>query len=614
MCGIVGYVGNSKAKKILINGLKRLEYRGYDSAGIAIISNDMLALRRCEGKISKLERILSKEDMPGQLGLGHTRWATHGRPSEENAHPHTDCNGRIVVVHNGIIENYIPLKKKLEKERHKFISETDTEVIAHLIEKFIKKASKRNLLRAVYEATRHLEGSYALAVISLDDPDHIVACRKFSPLILGIGKDEFFVASDIPAILEHTRDVIPMDDGEFAELNRAGIRVYNDKLRPCRKETTRIPWDPVTAEKGGYRHFMLKEIFEQPRTVEETFRGRMSVESGKVFLEESGLTKDEIRDVRKCIFVACGTAYHAGMIGKYLFENIAGIPCDVDLASEFRYRKPIFGEGTLVIAISQSGETADTLAAIREAKRLDARTLAICNVIGSSATREADGVIYTRTGPEIGVASTKAFTAQLAVLLLLTLFAARYRRSIPKKEILGIMYEIQKIPTLIEKILAKDKKVADCAKKYFKKSDFLYLGRHYNYPIALEGALKLKEISYIHAEGYAAGEMKHGPIALIDEQMPVVVIATDSAVYDKTLSNIEEIKARGGIVIVLATEKDKKIRGMDVDVVFSVPKTISILYPIINTVVLQLFAYHVAELRGCDIDQPRNLAKSVVVE
>lgn len=614
MCGIVGYTGKHNAKEILLAGLKRLEYRGYDSAGIAVESRPDMILRRCEGKIKKLEAMLADQRIIGTTGVGHTRWATHGRPSEENAHPHTDCTKRLVVVHNGIIENYITLKKQLQKEGHRFQSETDTEVIAHLIEKRMKGMKKKSLLKAVHLAVKQLHGSFAIAAISLDDPERIVAARQFSPLVIGVGREEFFVASDIPAILEHTRNIIPMEDGEIAELSKTGATVYSQNLKKIIKTPTVIPWDPVTAEKGGYKHFMLKEIFEQPRTIEETFRGRLSLDTGKIFLEESKLSKKMLDSIKKVYFVACGTAYHAGMVAKYMFEEMSKIPCETDLASEFRYRNPLLGSDTLVIAITQSGETADTLAAIREAKSRGAKTLAVCNVIGSSATREADGVLYTRTGPEIGVASTKAFTAQLTILFVLALYFGRIKKTVSKTKAVGLMTELSRIPKLVEKVLKQNDNIAACAHKYFKKSDFLYLGRHVNYPIALEGALKLKEISYIHAEGYAAGEMKHGPIALIDEQMPVVVIVTESSVYEKVLSNIEEIKARGGIVIAVAKDKDKKIEKIAMDDIFYIPKTVEVLYPVLNTIILQLFAYHVANLRGCDIDQPRNLAKSVVVE
>ncbi|MDD5438839.1 MAG: glutamine--fructose-6-phosphate transaminase (isomerizing) [Candidatus Omnitrophica bacterium] len=614
MCGIVGYVGRYNAKGILMNGLKKLEYRGYDSAGIAIISHRALVIRRCKGKISCLEERVLKEYIEGNVGVGHTRWATHGRPSEGNAHPHSDCASRLVVVHNGIIENYLQLKKRLLAGGHVFKSETDTEVIAHLVEQYLKPMKKKDLLKAVQLSIKQLKGSYAIAVISLDDPHTLVAARHFSPLIVGLGRDEYFVASDIPAILDRTKTVIPVQDNEIVHLTSLGAHFYDHNLRKITRKPMTIDWDPVTAEKGGYKHFMLKEIFEQPMTIQETIRGRFSLESGDLIFDENNLSKTAMKGIRKIYFVACGTAYHAGMVGKYLVEDIAKIPCEVDLASEFRYRKPLLDKETLIIAITQSGETADTLAALREAKRHGARTLAICNVTGSSATRDADGVVYTRTGPEIGVASTKAFTAQLAIICALAIYFAHVRAIITKKRTIELMESLYRLPRLVKKVLALEPAVKAVAQKYFKQRDFLYLGRNVNYPIALEGALKLKEISYIHAEGYAAGEMKHGPIALIDEQMPVVVLATGGVVYDKVLSNIQEIKARGGMVLALATEGDHHIKKIGVDDLIYMPQVAEVLSTITNTVVLQLFAYHVANLRGCDVDQPRNLAKSVVVE
>ena len=613
MCGIIGYIGKDDAEGILINGLKKLEYRGYDSAGVAIISKGKLELRRCEGKIANLEVILKKESLPGTVGVGHTRWATHGRPSEENAHPHTDCSGRIVVVHNGIIENYVSLKKKLELKGHCFKSETDTEVIAHLIEKELKKLKKKSLLLAVQAVVKKLKGSFAMAVISLDDPEKIIAARRFSPLIIGLGRGEFFVASDIPAILEHTREVISLDDNEIAEIQKAGFKIYSNGRKKVVKKSSIISWDPIMAEKAGFKHFMLKEIYEQPQAIQDTFRGRLDIDKGEIYLKEANLSLAEIKKIKKIFFVACGTAYHAGLIGKFLLEDLVKIPCETDMASEFRYRSPLVDKDTLVIVITQSGETADTLAALREAKARRAKTLVICNVVGSTATREAGGVVYTHCGPEIGVASTKAFTTQLTVLYILAIHFGRIKGAIGRKEACDFMARLLHVPGLVERILKKQDIISSCAQKYFKKANFLYLGRNINYPVALEGALKLKEISYIHAEGYTAGEMKHGPIALIDEQMPVVVIATQSTVYEKILGNIEEVKARSGIVIALATYGDKKVK-QKADDVFYLPKVSPILSPILNAVLLQLFAYYVAKFRGCDIDQPRNLAKSVVVE
>ena len=614
MCGIVGYTGKRTVKDVLLNGLKKLEYRGYDSAGIALIKGDKLLLRRCEGKLDKLAKALTKSSLTGHIGIGHTRWATHGRPTEDNAHPHTDCKNKLVVVHNGIIENFIKLKKKLESQGHVFKSETDTEVIAHLIEKYLSKTKNKNLTSAVEKATKELKGSYAIAVISTDDPDKIVVSRQFSPLIIGVGENESFIASDIPAVLEYTRKIIPLEDGDLAEISYDKIKIFAHGKKLTRRKSIVIPWDPVTAEKSGFKHFMLKEIFEQPRTIEETIRGRYSAEEGKVFFEDTALDAAFFKKIKRIYFIACGTAYHAGLVGKYFVEHLAKIPCEANLASEFRYSDPLVDSETLVIAITQSGETADTLSALKEAKRKKAKTIAICNVIGSSVTREADAIIYTRTGPEIGVASTKAFTAQLVVLYLLALFTGRTGKCLKKIMAIQHIDSMLQLPKLIKKTLFTEPKIIECAKKYFKKSDFLYLGRNLNYPIALEGALKLKEISYIHAEGYAAGEMKHGPIALIDEQMPVIVIATQSGVYEKVISNIQEVKARNGLVIALASKNNKEICKTKIDEVFFIPKCSELLLPVINTVALQLFAYHVANFRGCDIDQPRNLAKSVVVE
>ena len=614
MCGIVGYIGNKDVVPILIDGLKRLEYRGYDSAGIGVIEKGRLELRRCVGKITNLENVLKDKPCKGDIALGHTRWATHGRPSEENAHPHTDCQERLVVVHNGIIENYLTLKKGLIKEGHRFRSETDTEVLAHLVEKYLAKSKgKKKIISALQRALKEVEGSYALGVISVDDPDKIVCARKESPLVIGLGRKEYFIASDVPAILGHTRKVIYLDDGETAEVSADGVQVYEKSGKKIEKKVFQISWDPVMAEKGGYKHFMLKEIHEQPRAIQDTFRGRMSPDKGEVYLEELGLSKEEIRRIEKVYIVACGTSYHAALYGEFLFEELVKLPCEVDIGSEFRYRDPIINGNTLVLLISQSGETADTLAGLREAKKKGGKTLAICNVLGSTATREADGVIYTRAGPEIGVASSKAFTAQLTALCLLAVHFGRVRGTLKKEEARNILMHILRIPHQVEEVLENQEEIIACAQNYFKKIDFLFLGRHINYPIALEGALKLKEISYIHAEGYPAGEMKHGPIALIDENMPVLAIATDSKVYEKVVANIEEVRARDGIVIALATKKNKEIKKK-ADHVFYMSQTLEILSPIVNVIPLQLLAYHIAALRGCDVDQPRNLAKSVTVE
>ncbi len=614
MCGIVGYVGNKDVVPILIDGLKRLEYRGYDSAGIGVIENGRLELRRCMGKICNLENALKEKPCKGSIALGHTRWATHGRPSEENAHPHTDCRDRLVVVHNGIIENYLTLKKGLIKEGHKFKSETDTEVLAHLVEKYLAKSrGKKSILFALQRALKEVEGSYAVGVISVDDPEKIVCARKESPLVIGLGRKEYFIASDVPAILGYTRKVIYLDDGETAEVSTSGVEVYDKSGRKIKKKVFQISWDPVMAEKGGYKHFMLKEIHEQPRAIRDTFRGRMAPDKGEVYLEEIGLSKEEIRKIEKVYIVACGTSYHSALYGEFLFEELVRLPCEVDIGSEFRYRNPIINGNTLVLLISQSGETADTLAGLKEAKEKGGKTLAICNVLGSTATREADGVIYTRAGPEIGVASSKAFTAQLTALCLLAIYFGRVRGTLGKEKARNILMHLLRIPHQVEEVLENQEEIIACAQSYFKKIDFLFLGRHINYPIALEGALKLKEISYIHAEGYPAGEMKHGPIALIDKNMPVLAIATDSKVYEKVMANIEEVKARDGIVIALATKNNKEIKKK-AEHVFYLSETMEILSPIVNVVSLQLLAYHIAALRGCDVDQPRNLAKSVTVE
>ncbi|PIV18124.1 MAG: glutamine--fructose-6-phosphate transaminase (isomerizing) [Elusimicrobia bacterium CG03_land_8_20_14_0_80_50_18] len=611
MCGIVGYTGNKAALPILIGGLKKLEYRGYDSAGIAIGGPSAFILRRCKGKVSALDKLVSSEKINGKTGLGHTRWATHGQPSEENAHPHTDCRGRIVVVHNGIIENYIALRKKLKAKKHKFRSETDTEIIPHLIEEKLKK--EKNLLKAVRKAIADIRGSYALGIMSSDEPGTIIAARKDTPLIIGLGKNENFIASDIPAILKHTRDIILLDDMETAVIKPDSVAVFDSAGRTVKKKISRIRWNPSMAEREGYRHFMLKEIFEQPRAIQDTLRGKLNPAKGYIHLEDIGLTVPYVKKIRKIFIVACGTAYHAGMVGKFLIEKMLGIPCETDIASEFRYRSPVMNKSDLFIIISQSGETADTLAALRMAKKRGLKTLSICNVIGSSAARETNGMIFTHAGPEIGVASTKAFTTQLIALYLLTLYLGRIRGAIPRQEAVRIMTAILNIPQQIRLILRKSKAIAKTARKYSKKRDFLYIGRNLNYPIALEGALKLKEISYIHAEGYAAGEMKHGPIALIDKDMPIVAIATAGGVYEKLLSNVQEARARNGIIIAVANTGDKNISKSASDVL-CVPVTLEELSPLLNVIPLQLLSYYIALYRRCDIDQPRNLAKSVVVE
>jgi glucosamine--fructose-6-phosphate aminotransferase (isomerizing) len=609
MCGIIGYTGAEPAVPILIEGLKKLEYRGYDSSGIAILHDGKLAIRRAVGKLQNLEAVLKSGTLTGTMGVGHVRWATHGRPSEENAHPHQA--GSVVVVHNGIIENYAALKKELMAQGRTFLSETDTEVIAHLIDSIAAKGLR--LDEAVREAARRLVGAYAIAVIDERSPDMMVGARKGSPLVVGLGQGEFFLASDIPAILHRTRDVLFLNDDEMVMLSAEGVRITDLNGNEITREVTRVMWNPVMAEKGGYRHFMLKEIHEQPRAIMDTLRGRFSQDTGAIHLEEIEIAKDRLAAMKKIFIVACGTSWHAGLVGKYMFEEVASIPTEVDIASEFRYRKPLVNAETLLIAITQSGETADTLAAMREAKARGATVVTICNVVGSTASREADGVVYTHAGPEIGVASTKAFTAQLSALYLFGLFFAGLRKTKSNEEIKKLLADLMHIPALVEQSLEQNDAIEQIARKYFKANDFLYLGRGPNYPVALEGALKLKEISYIHAEGYPAGEMKHGPIALIDENMPVVVLAGRNNVYEKVLGNIQEVKARSGIVIVLANDREGEISRL-ADHVLTVPLTNPLLLPLVMSIPLQLLAYHIAVLRGADVDQPRNLAKSVTVE
>ncbi len=609
MCGIIGYIGKDQAVPILIEGLKKLEYRGYDSSGVAVLQNGKFEVRRAVGKLQNLDALLRNEPLAGTVGVGHVRWATHGRPSEENAHPHRA--GSVVVVHNGIIENYALLKKELAAAGRSFLSETDTEVIAHLIDSIVAKGVK--LEEAVREAAKRLVGAYAIAVIDEKDPDVVVGARKGSPLVVGLGQGEFFLASDIPALLHRTRDVLFLNDDEMAVLSADGVKLTDLAGRELSREITRVMWNPVMAEKGGYRHFMLKEIYEQPRAIMDTIRGRISQETGVIHLEEIGAAYERLRDVKKIFIVACGTSWHAGLVGKYMIEELACIPTEVDIASEFRYRCPLVSRDNLFIAITQSGETADTLAAMREAKRKGATVIAICNVVGSTASREADGVVYTHAGPEIGVASTKAFTAQLTALYLFGLFFAELRGTLRTDDVKKQLADLVHVPALVERCLEQDAAVEQIAKRYFRASDFLYLGRGPNFPVALEGALKLKEISYIHAEGYPAGEMKHGPIALIDENMPVVVLAGRNGVYEKILANIQEVKARSGIVIAMANTGDEEI-GKMADHVVTVPATNHLLMPILMSIPLQLLAYHVAVLRGADVDQPRNLAKSVTVE
>ena len=609
MCGIVGYVGSRKTVEVLMDGLKRLEYRGYDSAGIAVFHRGRIEIRRNEGKLKRLEDLIKGEGFDGRIGIGHTRWATHGRPSDENAHPHKA--GRVAVVHNGIIENYLPLREFLKKRGRVFTSETDTEVISHLIDDFIEEGS--SFSDAVRMALDKIRGSYALGILFEGDEKCLIAARKESPLVIGLGEGEYFIASDIPPLLPYTRDFIFMEDGEVAHLSSEGVRVFDARGNKVSKEPKRVDWNPLMAEKGGFKHFMLKEIFEQPRAVIDTIRGRLSEEKGDVILEGVRLDLSVLKRIRRICLIACGTSFHAALVGKFLIEGFCRIPVEADIGSEFRYRNPILGKDTLLVAISQSGETADTLAALREGKRQGAMTLAICNVVESSLARDAGHVIYTHAGPEIGVASTKTFVTQLVILFLLALRMGRELGVLSHEDGRGLIEELVRIPHLMEEMLRSSKQVLEIARKYLTARDFLYLGRGINYPIALEGALKLKEISYIHAEGYPAGEMKHGPIALIDREMPVVVLATRNEVYDKVLSNIEQVKAREGRVIALASRSDQEI-VKKVDDVISIPETHPSLAPILLTIPLQLLAYYMADLKGTDVDQPRNLAKSVTVE
>jgi glucosamine--fructose-6-phosphate aminotransferase (isomerizing) len=624
MCGIVGYVGKKQVVPIIIDGLRRLEYRGYDSAGIAVAGNgDELQIRRAEGKLRNLEEAIRLKPLDGSYGIGHTRWATHGRPTEENAHPHRDCTGKIVVVHNGIVENYLSLKKKLIEDGHKFSTETDTEVIAHLIEKHLFKTGNGrhpHLEEAVRKTVKELTGVFALAVISVDEPNKIVAARNGPPLVVGLGNDEYFVASDVPAILYHTRDIFFLADGDLAVVTANGVQLTDFDGKPIQRQVQHVTWDPIMAEKGGFKHFMLKEIYEQPRAVRDTTLGRISLDTGRIFLDEMQIGEAEFLAAKKINIVACGTSWHAGQAGKFMIESFARVPVEVDYASEWRYRDPIVDKDTITLVISQSGETADTIAAQREAKAKGSHTLAICNVVGSMITRESAGTIYTHAGPEIGVASTKAFTCQLVALYLFALYLAQVRGTMTPEQTRTAAQELTLIPGKLEHILTRDEACEDLAKRFQRAQDFLFLGRGIHYPIALEGALKLKEISYIHAEGYPAGEMKHGPNALIDENLPVVIVATRDANnpgsmlrYEKTMSNLKEVKARSGVVIALATEGDEEIKEA-ADHVLYVPAAPEELSPILEIVPLQLLAYHIAVRRGCDVDQPRNLAKSVTVE
>jgi glucosamine--fructose-6-phosphate aminotransferase (isomerizing) len=626
MCGIVGYVGPKDVVSVILEGLRRLEYRGYDSAGIAVGSaGHGLELRRAPGKLRNLEEVIRQHPLKGTYGIGHTRWATHGRPTEENAHPHRDCTGRIVVVHNGIVENYLELKRELAGEGHTFVTETDTEVIAHLVEQEMRSAEssgKTMLLEdAVRRAARRLTGAYAISVISADAPDTIVTARNGPPAVIGVGEGESFVASDVPGILHHTRMMYFLADGDVAILTPQGVRFTNLEGATVERKVEKILWDPIQAEKGGYKHFMLKEIWEQPRAVRDTTLGRISLETGEIFLGEMKITDDHFRAATQVNIAACGTSWHSALAGKYMIERLARIPVEVDYASEYRYRDPIADPHALGMLITQSGETADTLAAQREMIAKGSMTIAICNVVGSMVAREAHGTIYTHAGPEIGVASTKAFTAQLTALFLFALHLAQKRGTIASPESVALVDELSRIPGKIEEVLRqRDGECRQLAKVFASASNFLFLGRGIHFPIALEGALKLKEISYIHAEGYPAGEMKHGPNALIDEALPVVVLATSDANspesmlrYEKTLSNIQEVTARSGRVIAVATEGNKQIRELVEHVIF-VPHAPELLAPLLEVIPLQLLAYHIAVRRGCDVDQPRNLAKSVTVE
>jgi glutamine---fructose-6-phosphate transaminase (isomerizing) len=620
MCGIVGYVGNKQVVPLIIDGLRKLEYRGYDSAGIAVVNDDHeLEIRRAEGKLRNLEEAIRLSPIDGTYGIGHTRWATHGRPTEENAHPHRDCTGRVVVVHNGIIENYLQLKERLRQSDHQFVTETDTEIIAHLIEEYLKRGD--SFEKAVRVAMCDLRGIFALSIINADQPDTIIAVRQGPPVVIGLGDREFFVASDIPPILQHTRDVFFLGDGEMAVITRDAVSVTDFQGNSVQPSIQRITWDPIMAEKGGFKHFMLKEIYEQPRAVRDTVQGRISLDTGRVFLDEmKNITEADFKRFNAIKIAACGTSWHAGLAGKYMIEQLGRVPVDVDYASEFRYRDPVMDENTLLLVISQSGETADTIAALREAKELGAKVLAICNVQGSMIIREADGTILTHAGPEIGVASTKAFTSQMVALYLLGLYLGQLRGVLSMEEARRHTQELAELPVKLEHLLNESDAIEELSREFFRSTDFLYLGRGINFPVALEGALKLKEISYIHAEGYPAGEMKHGPNALIDERLPVMFINTrevgnhaSELRYEKTHSNIVEVKAREGIVISILTEGDT-MSSVVSDHVIEIPEASDLLTPILSIIPLQLLAYHIAVRRGCDVDQPRNLAKSVTVE
>ncbi|HJU56645.1 MAG TPA: glutamine--fructose-6-phosphate transaminase (isomerizing) [Pyrinomonadaceae bacterium] len=620
MCGIVGYVGNKQVVPVIIDGLRKLEYRGYDSAGIAVVDEEHdLEIRRAEGKLRNLEEAIRLQPLDGTYGIGHTRWATHGRPTEENAHPHRDCTGRVVVVHNGIIENYLQLKDRLRKSDHRFVTETDTEIVAHLIEEYLKKGE--SFEQAVRSSVAELHGIFALSIINADEPDTIIAVRQGPPVVIGLGDGEYFVASDIPPILQHTRDIFFLGDGEIAVLTKDAVRVTDFEGNSVEPAQQRITWDPIMAEKGGFKHFMLKEIYEQPRAVRDTVQGRVSLDTGRVFLDEmKNITESDFKRFTSIKIAACGTSWHAGLAGKYMIEQLARVGVDVDYASEFRYRDPVMDEDTLLLVISQSGETADTIAALREAKEHGSKVLAICNVQGSMIMREADGTILTHAGPEIGVASTKAFTSQMIALYLFGLYLGQLRGALSQEEARHHAQQLAELPVKIEHLLNESDEIEELSREFFRSTDFLYLGRGINFPVALEGALKLKEISYIHAEGYPAGEMKHGPNALIDERLPVVFINTreegnraSEVRYEKTHSNIVEVKAREGVVLSILNEDDT-MSAVVSDHVIEIPQASDLLSPILAVIPLQLLAYHIAVRRGCDVDQPRNLAKSVTVE
>ncbi len=620
MCGIVGYVGNKQVVPVIIDGLRKLEYRGYDSAGIAVVDEGHdLEIRRAEGKLRNLEEAIRLQPLDGTYGIGHTRWATHGRPTEENAHPHRDCTGRVVVVHNGIIENYLKLKDRLRKSDHRFVTETDTEIVAHLIEEYLKKGE--SFEQAVRSSVAELHGIFALSIINADEPDTIIAVRQGPPVVIGLGDGEYFVASDIPPILQHTRDIFFLGDGEIAVLTKDAVRVTDFEGNSVEPVQQRITWDPIMAEKGGFKHFMLKEIYEQPRAVRDTVQGRVSLDTGRVFLDEmKNIAESDFKRFTSIKIAACGTSWHAGLAGKYMIEQLARVTVDVDYASEFRYRDPVMTEDTLLLVISQSGETADTIAALREAKERGSKVLAICNVQGSMIMREADGTILTHAGPEIGVASTKAFTSQMIALYLFGLYLGQLRGVLSEDEARHHAQQLAELPVKIEHLLNESDEIEELSREFFRSTDFLYLGRGINFPVALEGALKLKEISYIHAEGYPAGEMKHGPNALIDERLPVVFINTreegnraSEVRYEKTHSNIVEVKAREGVVLSILNEDDT-MSSVVSDHVIEIPQASDLLSPILAVIPLQLLAYHIAVRRGCDVDQPRNLAKSVTVE